>query len=158
MRLETIPLILGILVCLLGIWFVADAWFHFGLIKPARERRRQKRSTLSSTAETCLGIGTFCLGFALISRDTGRFTNVAIFVGLAYFVAAIAMSYRYILDWITKRGESRRRPEHARTFVGPKTLKRKFKDAPYPASRPDDAPDLPETLDLTAPPPETPEL
>lgn len=154
MRLEVIPLILGILVFLIGLALIVDAWVDPGTIRPKRERRRRKRTTLSSTAQTCIGVGVLCLGFALIGRDTGRFTNVAIIIGFGYLVVGMALSYRYMLDWLTSRGQERRRPEGERTFIGPTTTRPRFKPTPYAPSAPGDDPDLPE--DLTIPPSTSP--
>lgn len=150
MRPETIPLILGFLFALLGLGLIIDAWFGPHLFK-GKERRRSRRATLSVTSQACLGIGTLSLGFALASRDTGRFTHIAIFVGLAYLIFAIAKSHQYIWQWLTSRGAERRRPADQQTFIGPTKTIPRFKHTPSvnkPVLDPSSDPDLPSELIL----------
>src|SRR5260221_13884436 len=54
-RVETIPLILGVLVAVLGVAIVADAWLPDEMAFRS-DRRRQERAERSPGAEGCIGL------------------------------------------------------------------------------------------------------
>ena len=56
MRIETIPLIIGLLVALVGLGLVADAWIPED-VPGFRERRRRQRTERHLGGEAAIGLG-----------------------------------------------------------------------------------------------------
>ena len=107
MRVETIPLILGILVALVGVGLIADAWlpeqvFHRG------ERRRRVRAERHASGEAAIGFGVLCMAAALIGRDTWRFGTVAVIVGALLLLVGAWLNRDYLRERISNRGALRR--------------------------------------------------
>ena len=126
MRIEIIPLIVGILFGLVGLGLLADAWIPEGGA-PARERRRRARTERSLGGEAMIGLGVLCMAAAIISRDTWDYVNVAIIAGGVLLVLGTWMNRRFLHDRIVNRG-ALRRGEEGRT-------QRNEKDAPPPPRR-----------------------
>lgn len=106
-RVETIPLILGILVALIGLAILADAWLPEEL--PFRtERRRRERTERSLGGEAAIGIGVMCMAAAIIGRDTWDYSIVAVIAGTVLFVLGAFANRSYLRDRITNRGALRR--------------------------------------------------
>jgi hypothetical protein len=106
-RVETIPLILGVLVALIGLAILADAWLPEEMTH-RRERRRQERTERSLGGEACIGLAVLCLAAALIGRDTWPYTTVAVIAGTFLFVCGAVMNRHYLRDRIVNRGALRR--------------------------------------------------
>ena len=123
MRIETIPLILGILVALIGLGLLADAWIPEDAA-PFRERRRRARTERNLAGEAMIGLGVLCLAAVLISRDTWDYVNVAIIAGGVLLLLGTWLNRRFLRDRIVNRG-ALRRGEEGRTH-------RHEKDAPPP--------------------------
>ena len=107
MRVETIPLILGILVALIGVGLIADAWvpekvFYRG------ERRRRARAERHLAGEAAIGFGVLCMAAALIGRDTWRFGTVSVIVGVLLLVIGAWLNRQYLRERISNRGALRR--------------------------------------------------
>ena len=100
MRAETIPLILGILVALIGAGLIADAWLPEHVLYRS-ERRRRARAERHLGGEAAIGFGVLCMAAALLGRDTWRYGTVAVIVGTLLFVT-------YLRERISNRGELRR--------------------------------------------------
>lgn len=109
MRLEIIPLIVGILVALVGLGLVFDAWTPDEIIVK-RERRRRPRIERSRGGEAAIGLGVLCMGAAFIGRDTWRYSVVAVIAGAVLLLAGVIRNRRYLAQAITNRGALRRRP------------------------------------------------
>ena len=116
MRVETIPLILGVLVALIGLAILADAWLPEE-ISFRSERRRQERTERSIGGEACIGLAVLCMAAALIGRDTWPYTTVAVIAGTLLFLIGAVGNRHYLRDRIVNRGALRRggapRPEPA---------------------------------------------
>ena len=123
MRLEIIPLIVGVLFGLVGVGLLADAWIPEDRA-PFRERRRRPRTERSLGGEAMIGLGVLCLGVAIASRDAWDYVNVAIIAGCVLLLIGAFMNRRYLHDRFTNRG-ALRRDEDGRTH-------RHEKDAPPP--------------------------
>lgn len=123
MRIEVIPLIVGILIGLVGLGLVADAWIPED-VAPFRERRRRPRTERSLGGEALIGLGVLCFAAALISRDTWDYVNVAVIAGGVLLLIGAWMNRRYLRDRFVNRG-ALRRGEEGRT-------QRHEKDAPPP--------------------------
>ena len=95
MRLETLPVILGILFVVAGLALVADGLAPDGaLVRP--DRRRSPRPQRHHAGEAVLGVGVACVGVALIGRDAWRYTTVAILVAFVLCVVGVALNWRYV--------------------------------------------------------------
>jgi hypothetical protein len=62
-RVETIPLILGSLVALIGLGVIADAWLPEHVLYRS-ERRRRARAERHLGGETAIGLGVLCMAAA----------------------------------------------------------------------------------------------
>jgi hypothetical protein len=109
-RIETIPLILGILVGIIGLGILADAWIPEDGV-PFRERRRRARTERSLGGEAMIGLGVLCLAAALISRDSWDYVNVAMIAGGLFLFIGAWMNRKFLRDRIVNRGALRRGEE-----------------------------------------------
>jgi len=108
MRLEWVPIIVGVLVGLLGLGLVFDAWTPDDIIVK-RERRRRPRVERSRSGEASIGVGVICMGAAFIGRDTWRYSVVAVIVGTLFLLIGAIGNRRYFAQAIANRGALRRR-------------------------------------------------
>ena len=106
-RVETIPLILGVLVALIGLAILADAWLPEAMAFRS-ERRRQARTERSIGGEACIGLAVLCMSAALIGRDTWPYTTVAVIVGTLLFLIGAVQNRHYLRDRMVNRGALRR--------------------------------------------------
>jgi uncharacterized membrane protein YidH (DUF202 family) len=106
-RVETIPLILGVLVALIGVGLIADAWLPEQVLHRS-ERRRRARAERHVSGEAAIGFGVLCMAGALIGRDTWRFGTVAVIVGALLLVVGAWLNRQYLRERITNRGALRR--------------------------------------------------
>ncbi|MEP7001450.1 MAG: hypothetical protein ABI969_13280 [bacterium] len=107
MRVETIPLIIGVIVALIGLAILADAWLPEDFV--ARdERRRRARTERSIGGEACLGLAALCLAAAVFGRDTWRYETVAVLAGTLLFLIGAVSNRKYLRDRIVNRGALRR--------------------------------------------------
>lgn len=112
MRVELLPVVLGILLVVVG---VAILWDAFGpeWVGPMRERRRRVRAVIDPLGEKLVGVGTMILGAALIGRDW-RWETLTVFLGTLLVVWGGIRNRRYIREMLLFRGAARRgldRPE-----------------------------------------------
>ena len=127
MRLETIPLIIGAIVALIGLGLLVDAWSP-EQIPGTRERRRRPRTERSLGGEASIGIGVLCIAAAIFGRDTWDYSNVAVIAGAVLIVLGAWSNRRYLRDRISNRGALRR----AETEAGMRRNERPDPDAPPP--------------------------
>jgi hypothetical protein len=106
-RVETIPLIFGVIVVLVGLAILADAWLPEEMLFRG-ERRRQERTERSIGGEACIGLAVLCLAASLIGRDTWRYGTVAVIAGTALFLIGTFANRRFLRDRIVNRGALRR--------------------------------------------------
>ncbi len=107
MRLEQIPIVLGIVAALIGLTMALDAWQPGG-IAPFRERRRRTRTVPHKAGQTLVAVGTVCLGIALIGRDTWRYTTITVLMGVVLLIAGAIMNRVYLKEVLSFRGAARR--------------------------------------------------
>lgn len=107
MRLETIPLIIGAIIALIGLGLLVDAWTP-EQIPGTRERRRRPRTERSLGGEATIGLGVLCIAAAIIGRDTWDYVNVAIIAGAVLIILGGWSNRRYLRDRISNRGALRR--------------------------------------------------
>src|SRR3954463_6216182 len=97
MKLEQLPILIGVLVALLGMTILLDA-FQAGGVAPLRERRRRARAEPQKAGQTLVAIGTFCMAAALIGRDTWRWGTVSVIAGAALLVIGALMNRKYLKE------------------------------------------------------------
>jgi uncharacterized membrane protein len=109
LRAETIPLILGALVGLMGVAFILDAQLpDYTVVK--RERRRRRRIERSRGGEMLLGLAMLAFAAAVIGRDTWRYRIVAVIVGVVCLILGTIANRAFIREAIVNRGPMRRDP------------------------------------------------
>jgi small-conductance mechanosensitive channel len=122
-RVETIPLILGVLIALIGLGLLADAWLPQDMTG-FRERRRSERTERHLGGEAAIGIGVLCMAAALIGRDTWNYGTVAVIAGSLLLLIGAWLNRRFLRERIVNRGALRRdKPGRTRSHE---------KDAPPP--------------------------
>jgi hypothetical protein len=107
MRLEQIPLILGVVVAILGLGLILDAQLPDGFV-PSRERRRRERAERHRGGETLVGLGILAIAAALIGRDTWRYGTLSILVGVVLLGAGGWLNREYLRELFAFRGPARR--------------------------------------------------
>lgn len=123
-RVEMIPIVAGVVVALIGLAILADAWLPEEMTHRG-ERRRAQRTERSLAGEACIGLAVLCVAAALIGRDTWRYNTVAMIAGSVLFLFGVFANRRYLRDRMVNRGALRRgapadkKPEPKRPPRGP---------------------------------------
>lgn len=117
MRLETIPLLLGVVVGLLGVFLLADAWLPDDVFV-AVERRRRTRAERHRLGEAFLGLGVLCMAASLLGRDNWRFAPTAVVAGAVLMIIGIVLNRRFLREVLVFRGAARRGEGHERIPAG----------------------------------------
>jgi hypothetical protein len=107
MRLEQVPLFVGVIVAILGVGLVLDAQLPEGL-RQSRERRRRERAERDRPGETLVGLGIIGLAAALIGRDTWRFGTLAVLGGAVLLGIGAWRNREYLHELVAFRGPARR--------------------------------------------------
>lgn len=113
MRLEQLPILLGVLLGLVGLLFVWDAVTADGGRWSSADRRRRPRAERDRRGEAIVGLGVLCLAAALAGRDTWRYGTVAVLVGTILLLAGAALNWRFLRETLFYAGPARRQPERA---------------------------------------------
>jgi hypothetical protein len=148
MRLEHIPLIIGAIVALIGLAFIADGLMA-DAARPGKERRRRMRAERSRAGETIVGIGTLCMAAALIGRDTWRYGTLAVLVGAGLVLIGIILNRSFLKEALLFRGPARRAdpstldsPHAKRPASSPKAPRPPVASRPDPAGQPATRPEM----------------
>jgi hypothetical protein len=107
MRLEQLPILLGVLIALIGLTILLDAW-QAGGVAPLRERRRRTRAVPHKAGQTLVAMGTLCMAAALMGRDTWRWGTISVLVGSALLIVGAIMNRQYLKEVLLFRGPARR--------------------------------------------------
>jgi hypothetical protein len=107
-RIETLPLILGVLVALLGIGILFDAWTS-DATNVSTERRRRPRVERHRNGEALIGLGVLALAGAFIGRDNWRYSVLVVIIGAVFLLVGAILNRRYIGELFVNRGPLRRR-------------------------------------------------
>jgi hypothetical protein len=107
MRLEQLPILLGVLVALIGLTILLDAW-QAGGVAPLRERRRRTRAVPHKAGQSLVGLGTLCMAAALMGRDTWRWATISVLAGSALLIIGAIMNRQYLKEVLLFRGAARR--------------------------------------------------
>ena len=108
MRIEVIPLILGVVVGLVGLGLLFDAWTVDEIIVK-RERRRRPRLERHRGGEAAVGLGVLCMAAAFIGRDTWPYSVVAVIAGSLLLLYGAFRNRAFLGEMISNRGALRRR-------------------------------------------------
>lgn len=110
MTLETIPRVIGFLLVLVALYIV---WLTVMAprVRIRADRRRRIRPRPSSAAMTCLALAVAMMGVVMMASDGWRYSTILIFCATAYLLVSAFLSRHYLKDFLTSRGELRRRPE-----------------------------------------------
>ena len=95
MRLETIPLIIGGLIGLVGIGLLLDAWLPDETLVP-KERRRRPRHPRDRAGEAMVGLGVLAMAGAWLGRDTWKYSIVAVIAGSILLLWGLKRSTGYL--------------------------------------------------------------
>lgn len=107
MRLEQLPIILGVLVALIGLTIALDAW-QAGGVAPLRERRRRTRAVPHKLGQTLVALGTLCMAAALMGRDTWRWGTISVIAGSVLLIIGAILNRQYLKEVLLFRGAARR--------------------------------------------------
>lgn len=110
MRLEYIPIVLGVLVLAIAVAIIYDA-VSSEHTRPFRERRRRQRAELDTAGEWLVGLGTGCLGAALIGNEAWRWSTIAVLSGVVLLVLGAILNRAYLRETLLFRGAARRSEE-----------------------------------------------
>jgi hypothetical protein len=80
MRLETLPLVLGALIGLVGLGLLIDAWSPDDIIV-SPDRRGRPRRDRNRFGEALVGLGILAMAAAFIGRDTWRYSTLTVIAG-----------------------------------------------------------------------------
>jgi hypothetical protein len=108
-RAETIPIIFGVIIGLMGVGLLLDAQLPERVVK--RERRRRQRIERSRGGETMLGLAMLAFAAALIGRDVWRYRIVAVIAGIVLLLLGAWSNGAFIREMIVNRGPLRRDPK-----------------------------------------------
>ncbi|HEU4880461.1 MAG TPA: hypothetical protein VFT21_13455 [Gemmatimonadaceae bacterium] len=111
MRLEFLPVVLGVLVLLVAAGIIYDAVSPEEK-RPFRERRRRQRAELDKPGEWMVALGMICLGASLIGNELWRWTTIAVISGVVLLVLGAIMNRTYLREMLMFRGASRRTEEN----------------------------------------------
>ena len=107
MKLEQLPILLGIIVLLIALAIGYDSMSPEER-RPFKERRRRKRADLNRGGELLVAMGTASMAASLISRDSWRWGTVAVFIGVALLLAGALLNRPFLKEMLFFRGASRR--------------------------------------------------
>jgi len=107
-RIETLPLILGVLIAMLGIGIMFDAWTPDATVV-SQERRRRQRIERHRNGEAMIGLGVLALAAAFIGRDNWSYSILVVIIGTLFLIVGAALNARYVRDLFVNRGPMRRR-------------------------------------------------
>ena len=107
MRLELLPILIGVVVGLGGLGLMADAYLPDSAPRVA-ERRRRARTERNRAGEMAIGAGIVAIAAALAGRDVWRWGTIAVLAGVALVAVGVGMNGAYLKEALTFRGAARR--------------------------------------------------
>jgi hypothetical protein len=99
MRLEHLPIILGLLFVAAGIALIADALLREEPLM-MRDRRKRERAPRHRGGQAAIGLGAIFVAAALIGRDDWRYGTVAVLLGVVAFGTGVSLNWRYVVDFM----------------------------------------------------------
>lgn len=110
MKLEQVPIVFGVLLCLIAAAIVYDA-LSPNSVRPGRERRRRQRAEINTAGEWLVALGTACIGASLIGREEWRWGTVAVIAGGAFLILGGILNRAFLKEMLFFRGAARRTEE-----------------------------------------------
>jgi hypothetical protein len=95
MRLEHIPLFLGLLFVVAGIALIADALLREQPLTVS-DRRKRSRAPRHRGGQVAIGVGTLFVAAALFGRDGWRYGTVAMLLGVVAFGIGVWLNWGYV--------------------------------------------------------------
>lgn len=121
MRLETLPLIIGAVLGMIGLALLLDASVSDSILAFA-ERRRRPRRDRDRPGEALLGLGTLAMAFTFFAGETWRYSVIGVIAGALLLLWGAKRNGEYLRGGISQDGRERlKAPERPRYKV-----KRKF--------------------------------
>jgi hypothetical protein len=151
-RIETLPLIIGVVVALLGIGIIFDAWGPDSSV--SQERRRRPRIERHRNGEALIGLGVLALAAAFIGRDSWRYSVLVVLIGAAFLLIGALLNARYVRELFVNRGPLRRREDTSSDFAQERPAATPVKAQPPATPTPVQA--RPPAPPIQAQPPATP--
>ena len=94
MRIEVLPIVLGIVLGFIGLGFLFDAWADDG--RPRSERRRLPREGRDRKGEAMLGLGVLAMSAAFIGGDTWKYSVLTVIIGAVLMLWGIWRNGAYL--------------------------------------------------------------
>jgi hypothetical protein len=94
MRLETLPLIAGVLIGLVGLGLILDAWLADDIVK--LERRKRPRRERHRAGEALVGFGVLAMAAAFLGRDAWRYSTLAVIAGAVMLLWGARLNASYL--------------------------------------------------------------
>ena len=95
MRMEVIPIVLGVVLGLIGLGLLFDAWAEDGKGSTI-ERRRLPRQGRDRKGEALLGLGVIAMAAAFFGRDTWKYSIVTVIAGAVLILWGIKRNGTYL--------------------------------------------------------------
>ncbi len=95
MRLEHLPLILGLLFVVAGVALIADALLREQPHQGA-DRRKRTRPPRHPGGQVAIGVGTLFVAAALFGRDVWRYGTLAVMLGVVAFGVGVYLNWGYV--------------------------------------------------------------
>src|SRR5687768_1090690 len=99
MRLEHIPLILGLLFVVAGAALIADALLREQPLMMA-DRRKRSRAPRHRGGQVAIGVGTLFVAAALFGRDGWRYGTVAMLLRVVAVAVGVWLNWGYVKDFM----------------------------------------------------------
>ncbi len=112
MRLETLPLILGAFIGLVGLALLLDAWLKDDLFV-SDERRSRPRLDRDRFGEALVGLGVLAMAAAFVGRDTWRYSTLAVIAGAVLLLWGIKRNSAYLRELFTRGDRQKPKPKYA---------------------------------------------
>ena len=95
MRLETFPLVLGVLLAVIGLALLFDACAPDTSIV-SEERRRKPRRDRDRPGEALVGLGALAMAATFFGRDTWRYSTIAVVAGALLLIWGTKRTSEYL--------------------------------------------------------------
>ena len=95
MRLEHLPLILGLLFVVAGVALIADALLREQPLMMS-DRRKRSRAPRHRGGQVAIGVGTLFVAAALFGRDGWRYGTVAVLASVVAFATGVWLNWGYV--------------------------------------------------------------
>lgn len=99
MRLEHLPLVLGLLFVVAGVALIADALLREQPLM-VTDRRKRSRAPRHRGGQVAIGVGTLAVAAALFGRDAWRYGTVAVLLGVVAFASGVWLNWPYVRDFM----------------------------------------------------------